>query len=65
MRWWHTCKPWAARSSKGTLHMDVNPLRLLATLACFATFVGIWYWAYARKNKDRFEQYAHSPSQQN
>ena len=44
--------------------MDVNTLRILATLACFATLVGIWYWAYARKNKDRFEQDAHIPFQQ-
>ena len=30
--------------------MDITTLRILATLACFATFIGIFTWAYARSN---------------
>ena len=33
--------------------MDVTTLRILATLACFATFIGIFLWAYARKTLGR------------
>ncbi|RYF43395.1 MAG: CcoQ/FixQ family Cbb3-type cytochrome c oxidase assembly chaperone [Comamonadaceae bacterium] len=41
--------------------MDVTTLRILATLASFATFLGIVWWACARTNKDRFEEAARIP----
>ncbi|HZY20240.1 MAG TPA: cbb3-type cytochrome c oxidase subunit 3 [Ramlibacter sp.] len=44
--------------------MDVTTLRIAATLACFATFIAIFAWAYARSNRARFEEDAHIPFQQ-
>jgi cytochrome c oxidase cbb3-type subunit 4 len=44
--------------------MDVNTLRIIATVACFATFVGILAWAGARRNRAAFEEAAHIPFQQ-
>jgi cytochrome c oxidase cbb3-type subunit IV len=44
--------------------MDVNTLRILATLASFATFIGIAWWAYARKNGARFDEAARIPFEQ-
>ena len=41
--------------------MDVNTLRILATLASFATFIGIACWAYARGNGSRFDEAARLP----
>ena len=43
--------------------MDVNTLRIVATLACFATFIGIFAWAYDRGNRARFEEDARIPLQ--
>ncbi|MGZ5180063.1 MAG: cbb3-type cytochrome oxidase subunit 3 [Ramlibacter sp.] len=43
--------------------MDITTLRIVATLACFATFIGIFAWAYARSNRARFEQDARIPFQ--
>ena len=44
--------------------MDVTTLRIAATLASFAIFLGILYWAYARRNRARFEEAAGIPFQQ-
>ena len=44
--------------------MDVNTLRVLATVASFATFIGIWGWAWARSNRDRFEEAGRIPFEQ-
>ncbi|HEY8049425.1 MAG TPA: cbb3-type cytochrome c oxidase subunit 3 [Ramlibacter sp.] len=41
--------------------MDINTLRIAATVACFVTFVGILAWAYARRNKSFFEDAAQIP----
>jgi cytochrome c oxidase cbb3-type subunit IV len=41
--------------------MDITTLRILATLACFATFLGILAWAYARSNRTRFDEAAQLP----
>ena len=41
--------------------MDVNTLRILATLASFATFIGITAWAFARANRQRFDEAAQLP----
>lgn len=43
--------------------MDVNTLRIVATLACFATFMAIFAWAYARGNRARFDEDARIPLQ--
>jgi cytochrome c oxidase cbb3-type subunit 4 len=44
--------------------MDVNTLRIIATLAAFVTFLGIAVWAYARGNRERFEEAARIPFEQ-
>lgn len=44
--------------------MDVTTLRIIATLASFATFIGIWYWAFSHRNKARFDEAAHLPFEQ-
>lgn len=44
--------------------MDVNTLRILTTLACFAVFVGIVVWACAGRNRARFEEAAQLPFEQ-
>jgi cytochrome c oxidase cbb3-type subunit IV len=44
--------------------MDVNTLRILATLAAFGTFLGIVAWAWRRGNRARFDEAAQIPFQQ-
>ena len=44
--------------------MDITTLRILATLASFATFVAIGCWAFARGNRERFDRDARIPFQQ-
>jgi len=41
--------------------MDVNTLRIIATLVAFVTFLGIAAWAYARPNRQRFDEAAQLP----
>ncbi len=41
--------------------MDINTLRIAATVVCFALFVGILVWAFARRNKAAFERAALIP----
>jgi cytochrome c oxidase cbb3-type subunit 4 len=41
--------------------MDVNTLRIVATVACFVTFVAILVWAFARRNRAAFERAAQIP----
>jgi cytochrome c oxidase cbb3-type subunit 4 len=41
--------------------MDINTLRIAATVICFVTFVAILAWAYARRNKAAFEAAAQIP----
>lgn len=43
---------------------DITTLRVAATLLCFALFLGIVAWAYARRNTARFEEAAHLPFEQ-
>jgi cytochrome c oxidase cbb3-type subunit IV len=38
--------------------MDITLLRIAATLACLATFLGIVFWAFARQNRQRFDEAA-------
>jgi cytochrome c oxidase cbb3-type subunit IV len=44
--------------------MDITTLRIAATLASFATFLGIAWWAYARANRGRFDEAARIPFEQ-
>ncbi|MEO8021641.1 cbb3-type cytochrome c oxidase subunit 3 [Polaromonas sp.] len=44
--------------------MDVTTLRIIATLVSFATFIGIWYWAFSSRNKARFDEAARLPFEQ-
>ncbi len=44
--------------------MDITTMRVLVTLASFACFAGIWIWAYSRGNKERFEEAAQLPFEQ-
>ena len=41
--------------------MDINLVRSLVTLAAFAAFVGIVWWAYAPARRERFERDARLP----
>ncbi|MDR2334666.1 cbb3-type cytochrome c oxidase subunit 3 [Diaphorobacter ruginosibacter] len=41
--------------------MDISTMRSLATVASLACFLGIWFWAFRRKNKTRFEEAAQLP----
>jgi cytochrome c oxidase cbb3-type subunit 4 len=44
--------------------MDVTILRIAATLASFAAFIGIAVWAYAKRNGQRFDEAARLPFEQ-
>lgn len=41
--------------------MDINDLRVIVTVLSFVSFVGIWVWAWSRKNRERFEEAAQLP----
>ena len=41
--------------------MDITTVRITVTLLSFALFVGIAVWAYARRNKSRFDEAAQLP----
>ena len=41
--------------------MDVTTLRIVATLASFVTFIGIWVWAWSRRRTAAFEEAAQLP----
>jgi cytochrome c oxidase cbb3-type subunit 4 len=44
--------------------MDITFLRIASTLICFGMFLGILYWAFAARNRDRFEEAAQIPFDQ-
>ncbi len=44
--------------------MDVNTLRAIATVASFATFIGIVWWAWSRKRAADFSEAANLPFDQ-
>jgi len=44
--------------------MDVNTLRIMATVASFATFIAIWAWAWSGARRARFDEAAQLPFQQ-
>ena len=44
--------------------MDITTMRIVATLASLACFIGIWRRAFARRNQARFEEAAQLPFEQ-
>ena len=44
--------------------IDLTPLRIAATVVCFALFIGIVIWAYSRRNASRFQEAARLPFEQ-
>ena len=44
--------------------MDITTMRIVATLASMACFIGIWIWAYRGKNRERFDEASMVPFQQ-
>jgi cytochrome c oxidase cbb3-type subunit IV len=46
------------------MDMDITTLRIISTLASLGTFLGIAWWAFAGRNRDRFEQAARLPFEQ-
>lgn len=43
--------------------MDINDLRSIVTLVSMLTFLGIVAWAWSRRNKERFDEAAQLPFQ--
>jgi cytochrome c oxidase cbb3-type subunit 4 len=41
--------------------MDLNTARAVITALAFVTFLGIVWWAYHRKSKDKFDEAAQLP----
>ncbi len=41
--------------------MDINIIRGIATLLALLAFLGVVWWAYSGKNKERFEEDALLP----
>ncbi|HRN77501.1 cbb3-type cytochrome c oxidase subunit 3 [Ottowia sp.] len=44
--------------------MDINLLRSIATVLAFVVFIGIVVWAWSRRNKERFDEAARLPFEQ-
>ena len=44
--------------------MDINILRIAATVASFIVFVGIVVWAWSRRNEADFREAANLPFEQ-
>jgi cytochrome c oxidase cbb3-type subunit IV len=44
--------------------MDINTLRIIATVASFIVFIGIVVWAWSRRRDEDFKQAANLPFEQ-
>ena len=44
--------------------MDINLLRSIVTVVAFLVFIGIVFWAWSRRNKERFDEAARLPFEQ-
>ncbi|MFT3720704.1 cbb3-type cytochrome oxidase subunit 3 [Pseudorhodoferax sp.] len=44
--------------------MDINTLRSVATVLSLAAFIGIWAWAWSRRNRQAFDEAARLPFEQ-
>ena len=67
MPWSLTCKCWALRSKtniEAGAIMNFTLLSSVFTVISLLVFLGIWYWAFAGKNKARFEALAYLPLEQ-
>jgi cytochrome c oxidase cbb3-type subunit 4 len=45
------------------MDIDVNDLRIIVTVVSLLTFIGICGWAYARRNRECFDEAARLPFQ--
>jgi cytochrome c oxidase cbb3-type subunit 4 len=43
------------------MDIDINDLRIAATVVSFLVFIGIMAWAYSRRNREGFEHAAQIP----
>ena len=43
--------------------MDINDLRSIVTVVSMLTFLGIVAWAWSRRNRERFDEAARLPFQ--
>lgn len=41
--------------------MDANDIRVIITVTLFVAFLGIVFWAYSSRQKDRFDEAANLP----
>lgn len=41
--------------------MDLNAARTVITVLAFVSFIGIVYWAYTSRNRQRFDEAANLP----
>ena len=44
--------------------MDINLLRSIVTVVAFVVFIGIVVWAWSTRNKERFDEAARLPFEQ-
>jgi cytochrome c oxidase cbb3-type subunit 4 len=44
--------------------MDINTLRVIATVASFVVFIGIVVWAWSRRRETDFKEAANLPFEQ-
>jgi cytochrome c oxidase cbb3-type subunit 4 len=44
--------------------MDINTLRILATVLSFVVFIGIMVWTFSRRNEKDFSEAANLPFEQ-
>lgn len=44
--------------------MDITTMRIVATVASMACFIGIWWWTYLHRSKDSFDEAANLPFEQ-
>ena len=44
--------------------MDINTLRSIATVMALVVFIGIVVWAWSGRNKERFDEAANLPFEQ-
>jgi cytochrome c oxidase cbb3-type subunit IV len=44
--------------------MDINTLRIIATVASFVVFIGIVVWAWSRRRERDFDEAANLPFEQ-
>lgn len=43
------------------MDFDINLFRGIYTIALFATFIGLWIWAWSDKRKEEFTEAANIP----